>query len=175
VLGGSQGAKALSDLVVAALPQLLAARVNILHQAGRADVERIKAAYRAAGADDSCVRGFVEDMAGAYAWADLALCRAGASTIFELAATGTPSVLVPFPFAAHDHQRVNARYLESLGGAVLADQKDLSATLLADLVLGLLGDAARLGSMGRAAKDFARPDAAARIADGLEELCRQAA
>ena len=175
VLGGSQGAKALSDLMVDALPQLLAARVNILHQAGRADVERIKAAYRAAGADNACVQGFVEDMAGAYAWADLALCRAGASTIFELAATGTPSVLVPFPFAAHNHQRVNAQYLESLGGAVLADQKDLDGDLLADLVLGLLGDSARLGSLSRAARNFARPDAAARIVDGLEELCRQAA
>ncbi len=175
VLGGSQGAKALSDLVVAALPQLLSARVNILHQAGRADVERIKGAYRASGADDACVQGFVEDMAGAYAWADLALCRAGASTIFELAATGTPSVLVPFPFAAHDHQRVNAQYLESLGAAILAEQKDLSGAALADIVLGLLGDGARLGSMGRAAKNFARPDAAARIVDGLEELCRQAA
>jgi UDP-N-acetylglucosamine--N-acetylmuramyl-(pentapeptide) pyrophosphoryl-undecaprenol N-acetylglucosamine transferase len=175
VLGGSQGAKALSDLVVAALPQLLNARVRILHQAGRADLERIQAAYRAAGADDAQVQGFVEDMAGAYAWADLALCRAGASTIFELAATGTPSVLVPFPFAAHDHQRVNAKALEALGAALLADQKDLSGAALADLVLGLLGDGARLGSMGRAARDFARPDAAARIVDGLEELCRQAA
>lgn len=175
VLGGSQGAKALSDLVVAALPQLTAARVNILHQAGKNDLERIKSAYRASGADDSQVQGFVEDMAGAYAWADLALCRAGASTIFELAATGTPSVLVPFPFAAHDHQRVNAKALEALGAAILADQKDLSGASLADLVLGLLGDSARLGSMGRAARDFARPDAAARIVDGLEELCRQAA
>lgn len=175
VLGGSQGAKALSDLVVAALPQLMSARVNILHQAGRADVERIRAAYRASGADDSQVQGFVEDMAGAYAWADLALCRAGASTIFELAATGTPAVLVPFPFAAHDHQRVNARYLESLGAAILADQRDLSGPALADMVLGLLGDGARLDSMGRAAKDFARPDAATCIVDGLEELCRQAA
>jgi UDP-N-acetylglucosamine--N-acetylmuramyl-(pentapeptide) pyrophosphoryl-undecaprenol N-acetylglucosamine transferase len=175
VLGGSQGAKALSDLVVAALPQLLSARVNILHQAGKADLERIKNAYRAAGADESCVQGFVEDMAEAYAWADLALCRAGASTIFELAATGTPSVLVPFPFAAHDHQRVNARHLESLGAAILADQEDLSGASLADIVLGLLGDSARLGSMGRAAKDFARPDAAALIVDGLEQLCRQAA
>ncbi|PKN08598.1 MAG: undecaprenyldiphospho-muramoylpentapeptide beta-N-acetylglucosaminyltransferase [Deltaproteobacteria bacterium HGW-Deltaproteobacteria-8] len=175
VLGGSQGAKALSDLVVAALPQLQSARVNILHQAGRADVERIKAAYRVAGADDACVHGFVEDMAGAYAWADLALCRAGASTIFELAATGTPSVLVPFPFAAHDHQRVNAKALEALGAAILADQKDQDGASLADIVLGLLGDTARLGSMGRAAREFARPDAAARIVDALEELCRQAA
>lgn len=175
VLGGSQGAKALSDLVVVALPQLLAGRVNILHQAGRTDQERVRAAYRANGADDACVHGFVEDMAGAYAWADLALCRSGASTIFELAATGTPSVLVPFPFAAHDHQRVNAKSLEALGAAILAEQKDLNGESLADLVLGLFGDASRLSTMGRAAKDFARPDAAASIVDGLEALCRQAA
>ncbi|MBA4356822.1 MAG: undecaprenyldiphospho-muramoylpentapeptide beta-N-acetylglucosaminyltransferase [Humidesulfovibrio sp.] len=175
VLGGSQGAKALSDLVLAALPQLLAAQVNILHQAGKADQERIRSAYRAAGAEEGQVHGFVEDMAGAYAWADLALCRAGASTIFELAATGTPSVLVPFPFAAHDHQRVNAQALEALGAAILADQKDLCGASLAEIVLGLLGDAETLGVMGRAARTFARPDAAARIVDGLEELCRQAA
>ena len=175
VLGGSQGAKALNDMVVAALPRLLAARVNVLHQAGRADEQRIRDAYRAGGADDARVQGFVEDMAGAYAWADLAVCRAGASTIFELAATGTPSVLVPFPFAAHDHQRVNARHLESLGAAVLADQKDLDGESLAKIVLGLLGDGAKLADMGRAARGFARPDAAAEIVDGLEELCRQAA
>lgn len=175
VLGGSQGAKALSDLVVDALPELLGARVSILHQAGKADCERIKGAYRAKGADDSQVHGFIDDMAGAYAWADLALCRAGASTIFELAATGTPAVLVPFPFAAHDHQRVNARHLEALGAAILADQKDASGASLAGIILGLLGDSAKLAAMGHAAKEFARPDAAARIVDGLEELCRPAA
>jgi UDP-N-acetylglucosamine--N-acetylmuramyl-(pentapeptide) pyrophosphoryl-undecaprenol N-acetylglucosamine transferase len=175
ILGGSQGAKAINDAVVAALPQLSAARVNILHQTGAADEARIRAAYEKAGADPTNVHGFIEGMAQAYAWADLALCRAGASTIFELAATGTPSVLVPFPFAAHDHQRVNARHLADLGAAVLLDQNELSAQRLADIVPGLLGDAARLGSMSRAAKTFARPDAAARIVDGIEEMLREAA
>ncbi|MDR3640619.1 MAG: undecaprenyldiphospho-muramoylpentapeptide beta-N-acetylglucosaminyltransferase [Humidesulfovibrio sp.] len=175
VLGGSQGAKALNDAVVAALPQLMAARVNILHQTGANDEARIRAAYAQAGADPSNVYGFIEGMSGAYAWADLALCRAGASTVFELAATGTPSVLVPFPFAAHDHQRVNARNLSDLGAAVMLDQDDLSAQTLAALVPGLLGDPARLASMSRAARTFARPEAAALIADGLEELCRAAA
>ena len=175
VLGGSQGAKALNDAVIEALPELLAARVNLLHQAGRADEERIKSAYRKAGADESCVHGFIEDMAGAYAWADLALCRAGASTVFELAATGTPSILVPFPFAAHDHQRVNARHLSDLGAAMLLDQRELSAQALAEIVPALLGDTAKLAAMGRSARTFARPDAAAKIVDGLEDLCRHAA
>lgn len=175
VLGGSQGAKALNDAVISALPQLLEARVSLLHQAGTADESRVRAAYAAAGADPDSVRGFMDDMAYAYAWADLALCRAGASTIFELAATGTPSVLVPFPHAAHDHQRVNAEHLEGLGAAVLLDQRELSAERLAGLIPALLGDAARLGAMSRAARTFARPDAAKDIADGLEELCRQAA
>jgi UDP-N-acetylglucosamine--N-acetylmuramyl-(pentapeptide) pyrophosphoryl-undecaprenol N-acetylglucosamine transferase len=174
VLGGSQGAKALNEAVVAALPQLMAARVNILHQTGAADETRIRAAYAKAGADPTNVFGFIEGMAGAYAWADLALCRAGASTVFELAATGTPSVLVPFPFAAHDHQRVNARQLADLGAAVMLDQDDLSAQALAELVPGILGDTARLASMSRAARTFSRPDAAALIVDGLEELCRAA-
>jgi len=171
ILGGSQGAKAINDAVVAALPLLLSARVNILHQTGAADEARIREAYAQAGADPSNVHGFIEGMAQAYAWADVALCRAGASTIFELAATGTPSVLVPFPFAAHDHQRVNAEHLANLGAAVLIAQKDLSAQSLADTVAGLLGDTARLASMSRSARTFARPDAASRIADGLEELC----
>ena len=175
VLGGSQGAKALNDAMVEALPQLLEARVNILHQTGAVDEARIREAYAKAGADPNCVHGFIEGMAAAYAWADLALCRAGASTVFELAATATPSILVPFPFAAHDHQRVNAEHLADLGAAKLLDQNDLSAETLADLVSGLLGDTARLASMGRAAKTFARPEAASLIADGLEELCREAA
>lgn len=175
ILGGSQGARALNDAVVAALPQLLAARVNILHQCGAADEARIREAYRAAGADTDCVHGFIEGMAGAYAWADLALCRAGASTIFELAATGTPSILVPFPFAAHDHQRVNAEHLADLGAAVLLDQKELSAQALAELVPGLLGDTAKLAAMGRTARTFARPEAARLIVDGLEELSRREA
>lgn len=175
VLGGSQGARALNDAVVAALPQLLEARVNLLHQCGPADEARIREAYAHAGADPACVHGFIEGMAGAYAWADLALCRAGASTVFELAATGTPSVLVPFPFAAHNHQRVNAEHLADLGAAVLLDQKELSAQALAGLVPGLLGDTARLAAMSRAARTFARPEAAQLIADGLEELCRAAA
>ena len=156
-------------------PQLLAARVNLLHQSGAADEERIRAAYRKAGAEEAGVYGFIEDMAAAYAWADLALCRAGASTIFELAATGTPAILVPFPFAAHDHQRVNARHLSDLGAAMLLDQNELSAQALAEIVPALLGDTAKLAAMGRSARTFARPDAAAKIADGLEELCRQAA
>jgi UDP-N-acetylglucosamine--N-acetylmuramyl-(pentapeptide) pyrophosphoryl-undecaprenol N-acetylglucosamine transferase len=170
ILGGSQGAKAINDAVVAALPQLLDARVNILHQTGAADEARIREAYVKAGADPSCVHGFIEGMAKAYAWADVALCRSGASTIFELAATGTPSVLVPFPFAAHDHQRVNAEHLANLGAAVLIAQKDLSAQTLADTVAGLLGDTARLASMSRSARTFARPEAASLIVDGLEEL-----
>lgn len=174
ILGGSQGAKAINDAVVAALPQLLAARVNILHQTGAADEARIREAYAHAGADPDCAHGFIEGMAQAYAWADLALCRSGASTVFELAATGTPSVLVPFPHAAHDHQRVNAEQLANLGAAELVEQKDLSAQSLADLVPGLLGDTARLASMSRAARTFARPEAASLIADGLEELCAAA-
>lgn len=170
VLGGSQGARAVNTAVVAALPRLLAARVNILHQTGAADEARIREAYAKAGADPTNVFGFIEGMRGAYAWADLALCRAGASTIFELAATGTPSVLVPFPFAAHDHQRVNARHLADLGAAVLLDQGEMTAQSLADLVIGLLGDPARLSAMSREARTFARPEAAALIVDGLEEL-----
>lgn len=170
VLGGSQGARAINDAVIAALPRLMEARVSILHQAGKADEARVKAAYAAAGADPECVRGFMDDMPQAYAWADLALCRSGASTIFELAATGTPAILVPFPHAAHNHQHVNASHLADLGAALLSGQDALTPGALADQVQALLGDAARLSAMGRAARSFAMPDAAAHIVDGLEAM-----
>ena len=112
VLGGSQGAVAVNDAVIAALPRFREAGMTILHQAGERDADRVRAAYVAAGWSGDCVQAFIDDMATAYARADLAVCRAGASTVFELAAAGLPAVFIPFPFATHKHQAVNAQHLE---------------------------------------------------------------
>ena len=170
VLGGSQGARAVNDAVLSALPLLAAAKVSITHQAGPSDEARVRQGYEAAGLPGDWVKGFIEDMAGAYAGADLLLCRAGATTVFEAAAAGRPAVLVPFPHATHDHQTVNARALAQAGGGVVLPQRELNPGILAGTITGLLDDPVRLRDMGRAARAFSRPEAAASIADGIEEL-----
>ncbi|MDD4952159.1 MAG: undecaprenyldiphospho-muramoylpentapeptide beta-N-acetylglucosaminyltransferase [Desulfovibrionaceae bacterium] len=175
ILGGSQGARAINDAVIQALPLLSAAGVGLRHQAGPGDEQRVKNAYLAAGRDPSMVQGFIEDMAEAYAWADLVLCRAGATTVFELAASGAPAILVPFPFAAGDHQTKNARALAECGAALIIHQKDLSAQALADQAAGLLGSEDRLAAMSEAAGRFARPDAARDMVSDMENIVARAA
>ncbi len=110
------------------------------------------------------LQAFIEDMAEAYGWADLVLCRAGALTIAELAAAGLGSVLVPFPYAVDDHQTANARFLEQAGAAHIAPQAELSAVSLAELLDTLLDDRQRLLKMAQAARRLARPEAAQRVA-----------
>lgn len=175
VLGGSQGAVAVNDAVIAALPRFKEAGMSILHQAGERDANRVRDAYLAAGWPGDCVHAFIDDMASAYAWADLALCRAGASTVFELAAAGLPAVFIPFPFATHDHQAVNARHLERAGAAVCLEQRELPRRDLAGEVVSLLTNPERLARMGQAARAWARPEAAARIAAVLESVAVPAA
>jgi len=170
VLGGSQGARPINDAVITALPELMAAGVTLVHQAGKADVQRVRAAYEAAGADPSQVRDFIEDMAAEYARADLALCRAGATTVFEVAAAGIPAIFVPFPQATHDHQTRNAQAMTDLGAAALLPQAELADGRLANEITALLGDETRLGDMEHAARGFAKERAAAEIAQGLEAL-----
>ncbi|WP_285905304.1 undecaprenyldiphospho-muramoylpentapeptide beta-N-acetylglucosaminyltransferase [Pseudodesulfovibrio pelocollis] len=170
VLGGSQGARPVNDAVIAALPLLMDQGVALTHQAGRADAERVRAAYASAGADPAQVRDFIDDMAGEYARADLALCRAGATTVFEVAAAGVPALFVPFPQATHDHQTMNARAMADMGAARLLPQAGLTGAALAEAIQALLGDAQQLKTMERAARAFARPDAASEIAKGLEAL-----
>jgi len=170
VLGGSQGALALNRTVPAALARLPAeARPEVRHQAGKATIDQAEAAYRAAGVDAEVVE-FIGDMAEAYGWADLAICRAGALTVSELAAAGLGSVLVPFPAAVDDHQALNAGYLVEAGAAVMIREADLSVDALARLLGDLLGDRNRLAGMGGKARSVARPDALATI----ERACLEA-
>jgi len=169
VLGGSQGARALNERMPLALARL-AQRPQVRHQCGAKFADAARAAYAQAGVDAS-VEPFIDDMAAAYAWADLVVCRAGALTLAELAAAGAGSVLVPFPFAVDDHQTANARAWVNAGAALLLPEPETSAERLAALLGELLGDRARLLSMAQAARTLAKPDAAARIAD----ICMQAA
>jgi UDP-N-acetylglucosamine--N-acetylmuramyl-(pentapeptide) pyrophosphoryl-undecaprenol N-acetylglucosamine transferase len=163
ILGGSQGAKALNELVPAALALLPeTARPQIRHQAGRTyDVAR--AAYANAGVM-ARIESFIDDMPTAYAWADLVVCRSGASTIAELCAAGCASVLVPFPFAVDDHQTANARHLSDDGAAVLIQERELNPERLAALLRGLLGDREKLLKMAEIARTKAWPLATREIA-----------
>jgi UDP-N-acetylglucosamine--N-acetylmuramyl-(pentapeptide) pyrophosphoryl-undecaprenol N-acetylglucosamine transferase len=130
VIGGSQGAKALNERVPAALALLAPhERPEVWHQAGRT-LAVAQEAYRRAGVD-ATIDAFIDDMAAAYAWADLVVCRAGASTIAELAAAGCGAILVPFPAAVDDHQTTNAKFLVDAGGGWLVQQRDLTAEGLA--------------------------------------------
>ncbi|MFH1915531.1 MAG: undecaprenyldiphospho-muramoylpentapeptide beta-N-acetylglucosaminyltransferase [Pseudomonadota bacterium] len=170
VLGGSQGARPVNDAVITALPRLMDQGVTLTHQAGRADADRVRAAYATIGADPAQVRDFIDDMAGEYTRADLAVCRAGATTVFEVAAAGVPALFVPFPQATHDHQTMNARAMADMGAARLLHQAGLTGEGLTQAILTLLDDADQLKTMERAARAFARPDAASKIAMGLEAL-----
>lgn len=172
VLGGSQGARALNQMVPQALALLAGSeRPEVWHQAGGQLHEAATAAYAAAGVT-ARLTPFIDQMAEAYAWADLVLCRAGALTVAELAAAGVGALLVPFPFAVDDHQTVNARFLERAGAALLRQQGDLTAETLAALLREWLGDRDRLLTMATAARRLARVDAAERVALACLEQAR---
>jgi UDP-N-acetylglucosamine--N-acetylmuramyl-(pentapeptide) pyrophosphoryl-undecaprenol N-acetylglucosamine transferase len=168
VIGGSQGAQALNERVPEALALLPAnQRPEVWHQAGRT-LEIAQEAYRRAGVD-ATVDAFIDDMASAYAWADLVVCRAGASTIAELAAAGCGAILVPFPAAVDDHQTRNGAYLVDRGAARLIPEAQLSPVKLAEALRELLGARAQLLAMAEAARGAAWADAERRIADVVTE------
>ena len=170
VVGGSLGARALNEIVPRALALLPAAgRPVVTHQSGAQHAEALKAAYAAAGVQAS-TPAFIEDMAAAYSGADLAVCRAGATTVAELAAAGLPSILVPFPYAVDDHQTTNARFLADAGAAILVSQADLTAERLAGLIRGF--DRTRLREMAACARSLGRPDATEAVARVCMELAR---
>lgn len=169
VMGGSQGAHALNAFMLENLAAFRGARVEIRHQTGAMDEGSVRAAYAAAGYAPECVSAFIDDMASAYAWADVALCRAGASTVAELCAAGLPSVLVPFPYAIHDHQTRNAEVLARCGAALLVPEGRMAVQHMADSLLRLLTMPGEREPMAGAALAAARPDAAARVVAVLEE------
>ena len=168
VLGGSQGARALNLAVPAALAALPAFQIDVRHQCGEKMRDEAVRAYDEAGVQAS-VESFIADMAEAYSWADLVVCRAGASTLAELCAVGIGSVLVPFAAAVDDHQTKNAMYLVEHGAALLLRQDEQLANRLQKLLGELAVDPARRLAMAEAARALAKPDAAERIADIILE------
>jgi UDP-N-acetylglucosamine--N-acetylmuramyl-(pentapeptide) pyrophosphoryl-undecaprenol N-acetylglucosamine transferase len=170
VLGGSQGARALNARVPEALALMPPDRRPVVrHQCGAKLADAACAAYANVQVEAS-VEPFIEDMAAAYAWADLVVCRAGALTLAELAAAGVGAVLVPFPFAVDDHQTKNAEAMVAVGAALLLPEVEASGARIAAVLADLLGDRARLLAMAAAARTLAKPDAAARIADACLQV-----
>jgi len=170
VLGGSQGARALNQ----AVPQALAAlglNIDVRHQSGEKLHDEALQAYAEAGVPAQ-VEAFIADMAAAYAWADLVVCRAGALTLAELCAAGVGGLLVPFPAAVDDHQTRNAEYLVEHGAARLLPQDDTLAVRLRDALAELAADPEQRLAMARAARELARPDAADHVAQVLLQEAR---
>jgi UDP-N-acetylglucosamine--N-acetylmuramyl-(pentapeptide) pyrophosphoryl-undecaprenol N-acetylglucosamine transferase len=165
VLGGSQGALALNKVVPAALALLPdELKPVVRHQAGERTIDEAQAAYREHSIEVELLP-FIEDMAEAYAWADLVVCRAGALTVAELAAAGLPAIFVPYPSAVDDHQTANARSLTDAGAAALIAEKDLSDKSLAGLLREWLTSRDDLLDRARRSRALARPDALQRITD----------
>lgn len=168
VVGGSLGAAVLNETVPQALARLAPeARPIVVHQAGERQIEGLRAAYARVQVEGE-LRPFIDDMAAAYADADLVICRAGALTVAELAAAGVASLLVPFPYAVDDHQTGNARFLADRGAAYLLPQTELSPERLAGILSSL--DRGRLLNMAEHARALAKPLAAVAVAHVCVEL-----
>ncbi len=165
VLGGSQGARVLNEVVPPALSMLGTGQpYDVWHQSGRSDFERTRNAYKSTGMD-ARVEEFIDDIAESYGWADLVICRAGALTISELTAAGIGAILVPYPTAVDDHQTKNARYLVAAGAAVLIPQSELTPELLAAELRRYGDDRALLVDRAVRARSLARPNATNDVVD----------
>jgi len=174
IFGGSQGAHAINMAMVEAAPRLAAAGIAlaITHQTGERDLDLVRTAYQRAGLA-ARTEAFIFEIDREMKAADVVMCRSGATTLAELAASGTPSILVPLPNSTDDHQRRNAEVFAASGAAIVIEQHNLPAALV-DGLRALLGDAERRRTMSRAARAMARADAAERIADRAEQLVRDA-
>lgn len=169
VVGGSLGAQILNET----LPQAMALvpsdeRPEVVHQSGEKHLDALKSCYESAGVRANAV-AFIDDMAGAYEWADLVICRAGALTVAELSAAGVASILVPFPAAVDDHQTANAHFLSKAGAAILLPQTELSAEKLSQLHTLSRG---QLLQMAEKARELAKPDATAVVANVCMALAK---
>jgi UDP-N-acetylglucosamine--N-acetylmuramyl-(pentapeptide) pyrophosphoryl-undecaprenol N-acetylglucosamine transferase len=170
IFGGSQGAHAINMAMVEAAPRLAASgvRLAITHQTGERDLDVVRDAYQRAGVQ-ARVEAFIYQIDREMKAADVVVCRAGATTLAELAASGTPAILVPLPTAADDHQSKNAEVFAKAGAAVVIAQRHLNA-VLPDVIKTVISDVDARRRMSEAARTLARPDAAARIADRVEQL-----
>jgi UDP-N-acetylglucosamine--N-acetylmuramyl-(pentapeptide) pyrophosphoryl-undecaprenol N-acetylglucosamine transferase len=171
ITGGSQGASAINTMMIDALIQMKDKGFTpaIVHQTGQRDYEAVLKAYRERDIQAD-IRPFIQDMPTAYRKADIVIGRAGAGTVFELAALGKASILIPYPFAADDHQTANARMLGDCGGARVIAQGDLTPEKLAGMLIEFMNNRASIDEMGRRAKKVAMPDAAKTIVDQIEVM-----
>ena len=173
IFGGSQGARAINEGMIAALPSMesLKSTLRIKHQTGPADFEKVKTAYVAAGWEQQAdVRSYIDNMMDDFAAADLVICRAGATTTAELIAAAKASIMIPFPFAADDHQRKNAEALEAAGASRMILQKDLNGERLAEEIRVLAQSPQELDRMEKASRKLARGDAAKSVVNLIEQL-----
>jgi UDP-N-acetylglucosamine--N-acetylmuramyl-(pentapeptide) pyrophosphoryl-undecaprenol N-acetylglucosamine transferase len=170
VFGGSQGARAINEAMIGALGMLPADRLEITHQTGEADLDKVRRGYDESAFSSADIRVYITNMVEEFAGADIVICRAGATTCAELAASGKASIMIPLPTAADDHQRKNAEALVRAGAARMILQADLTPRSLADALCGLIDDPAAIGVMEAAARRLARRDAAAAAVDLMEEV-----
>jgi len=172
--GGSQGAKAINQALIAAAPQVLRQipALKIIHQTGEREYNDVQAAYQQAGIAAE-VSAFIDDMPAAFARADLVLCRSGASTVAEVTAAGKPAIFVPFPQAADDHQHRNAEAIAQGGAAALVPQAELTPERLAQVITELFADPKRLKEMAERARALSHHDAAGLVAGMVAELARK--
>ncbi len=175
LFGGSQGSRAINEAMVAALPRLTTQRavLQVTHQTGKSDCERVRAAYEQAGwMTNATVREYIDDMVAAFGNADLIIARAGATTTAELAAAGRTAIMIPLP--GQLEQRRNAEVLQEAGAARMIMQPDLSGERLAQEIAALVEAPERITEMEQAVRTFARPNAAAATVDLVEELVQRA-
>lgn len=170
VMGGSQGAGAINKLVIEALPRLME-RMQFIHLAGKADETTTREAYRACGAT-AHVAAFHHAMQNAYGAADLAVARSGAASLSELSQFGLPPVLIPYPFAADDHQTANAQIYHRAGAGVLLKQSETTGDVLASKIIALIDSPEHLAEMSRKAHALAPAGAAERVADTILSFCK---
>jgi UDP-N-acetylglucosamine--N-acetylmuramyl-(pentapeptide) pyrophosphoryl-undecaprenol N-acetylglucosamine transferase len=175
IFGGSQGARAINNAMMDALNILNGhkSKLRVVHQTGEADYEKVKRAYAESGWQTADVRPYIEDMQNAFAETDLIICRAGATTCAEIAATGKAAIMIPLPTAADDHQRKNAEALEKAGAAKMILQKDLTGAKLATEIDELMDSPTAISAMEAAAKKLGRADAAEATVDLIEDLARR--
>lgn len=173
VFGGSQGASAINRIMMDALSLLgdLKQAVRIVHQTGETDFKKVAAAYEASGMNAE-VRPFIDDMPSLFGTANLLVCRAGATSIAEITASGKAAILIPYPHAVGNHQVLNAGALVKRGAAEMIEEKDCTGEVMASRIKALYGDRAKLQSMEEASKALGRPLAARTIVDHCLELVR---
>ncbi len=175
IFGGSQGAHAINEAMVGALPLLaeVKPRLRVTHQTGEADYEQASSGYaNSSWSEQASVRKYIDDMVAAFADADLVISRAGATTTAELIAAGKASLMIPFPLAADDHQRKNAEAMEASGAAKMILQQDLSPQRLAGAIEMLVREPEKVRAMEHAACELRRGDAAAKVVDLVEEMVK---